>query len=108
MIFIKLFLLVIVTLAFVIFAFSSKLGTLKKLVIIGGYAAVAFFILFPAYADRIAHLFSIKSGTDLIVYIVLALIVLMVMILYVGQNKNSRMITKVIREIAKENAKKCS
>ncbi len=107
MIFIKFLLIAILTLAFIIFSFSSKLKIFQKLVVITGYGVVFFFILYPSYADHIAYLVSIKSGTDLIVYIVLALMVLMTMILYVGQNNSSRMITKIIRESAKKNAKKC-
>jgi len=107
MIFIKFLLIAILTLAFVIFSFSSRLKIFQKLVVIAGYGVVFFLILYPSYADEIAHLVSIKSGTDLIVYIVLALMALMTMVLYVGQNNNNKMITKIIRETAKKDAKKC-
>ncbi len=107
MIFIKFLLILIVTIGFIIFSFSSKLKIFQKLLIIIGYAVVFFFILYPSYSDEIAHMVSIKSGTDLVVYIVLALTVLMNIILYVGQNNNNKMITKIIRETAKKDAKKC-
>ena len=107
MIFIKFLLIAIVTVGFIIFSFSSKLKIFQKLFIIVGYAIVFFLILYPSYSDKIAHVFSMKSGTDLIVYIVLALIVLMNIVLYVGQKNNVKIITKIIRESAKKNAKKC-
>ena len=107
MIFIKFLLILIVTIGFIIFSFSSKLKIFQKLFIIIGYTVVFFFILYPSYSDEIAHIVSIKSGTDLIVYIVLSLTVLMNVILYVGQNNNSKVLTKIIREMAKKDAKKC-
>lgn len=107
MIFIKFLLILIVTIGFIIFSFSSKLKIFQKLFIIIGYAVVFFFILYPSYSDKIAHMVSIKSGTDLIVYIVLALTALMNIVLYVGQNKNNRVLIKIIRGMAKNDAKKC-
>jgi hypothetical protein len=107
MIFIKFLLILILTIAFIIFAFSYKLRIFQKLSVISGYLLVFFFILYPQYSDTIAHLFSIKSGTDLIIYIVVALSVLVNIVLYVGQNNTNRIITKIVRENAKEHAKKC-
>jgi len=106
MIFIKFFLISILTLAFLIFSFSSKLKIFQKLSVLGGYALVFLFILKPEYSDAVAHIFSIQSGTDLIVYIVLAITALVNIILYVNQKNNNRMITKIIRETAKQNAKR--
>jgi len=106
MIFIKFLLITILTIIFVIFSFSSKLKIFQKLIVISGYLLVFIFIINPSYSDEVAHLFSIQSGTDLVVYIVLALTVLMNIILYVGQNNNNRMITKIVRENAKQHAKK--
>lgn len=107
MIFIKLLLIIIATTGFVIFSFSSRLKSFQKLSIIVGYIVVVIFILYPSYADRVAHLFSIENGASLVVYIVLALTVLVNVILYVGHNNTMRMITKIVRENAKQNAKKC-
>ncbi len=106
MIIIKFFLISVLTLAFLIFSFSSKLKIFQKLSVLGGYALVFLLILKPEYSDSIAHVFSIQSGTDLIVYIVLALTVLVNIILYVNQKNHNQMITTIIRETAKQNAKK--
>jgi hypothetical protein len=96
-----------VTIAFTIFAFSYKLKIFQKLSVVFGYILVFFFILYPGYSDKIAHIFSIKNGTDLILYIVVSLSVLVSIILYVGQKNTNRIITKIIRENAKKYAKKC-
>lgn len=107
MILIKILLILIATVGFLIFSFSSKLKIFQRLFLIIGYAALFFLILYPAYADKIAHIFSIKSGTDLVVYIVLSLTVLMNVILYVGQKNHHKVLTKIIRETAIKDAKKC-
>jgi len=106
MIFIKIFLITVLTLAFLIFSFSSKLKNFQKLGVLMGYSLVFLFILKPEYSDYIAHLVSIQSGTDLIIYIVLALTSLVNIILYVNQQNNNQMITTIIRETAKKDGKK--
>jgi len=108
MIIIKIFLILLLTIAFVIFSFSSKLKVIQKISVIVGYCVIFLFIADPQYSDKIAHIFSIKSGTDLVLYIVMSITGLINIILYVGQKNNNRMITKIIREDAKRNAKKCN
>jgi len=108
MIIIKIFLILLLTIAFVVFSFSSRLKVIQKLSVITGYCVIFLFIANPQYSDKIAHIFSIKSGTDLVLYIVMSITGLINIILYVGQKNNNRIITKIIREDAKRNAKKCN
>lgn len=107
MIFIKLFLLVILTSIFLLFSFSSRMKIFQKTFVILGYVATFILILFPRLSDKVAHIFSIKDGTSLVVYVVLSLTSLVSMILYVGQKNNRYMLTKIIRERAKHDAKHC-
>ena len=107
MIFIKIFLISVLTLSFILFAFSSKWKIIQKLSILLGYFIILFFIIFPSAADKIAHLFSIKSGTDLIVYITLALVNLISIILYIKVKNHNKILTKIIRDEACKNANRC-
>ncbi len=107
MIILKLFLIIILTIGFILFSFSSKMKIFQKISIILGYLTLFLFITFPHYSDKIAHLFGIGYGKDLIIYILVALTGLMNIVLYVGVNKNHAAITKIIRDGAKKNAKRC-
>ncbi len=107
MIFFKIFLLILLSVGFVLFSFSSKMRTLQKISVIVGYFTLFLFILFPKYSDYLAVLFGIGYGKDLIVYVLIALTGLINIILYVGVGSNHRSITKITRESAKRNAKRC-
>ncbi len=107
MIFIKIFLIAVLTAIFIIFAFSSRLKIFQKLSVILGYLTLFFFILFPHYSDKIAQLFSIGTGKDLILYITVSLMSLISIIIYVGMKNNALAITKIVRNDAIKNAKKC-
>ncbi len=107
MIVVKLFLILVLTIGFIIFAFSSRLKTVQKLSVIVGYFILFLFILYPQYSDEVAQLFGIGTGKDLIMYISISLMSLMNIVLYVGVKNNSKAITKLTRENAKKNAKLC-
>ena len=107
MVIIKIFLILILTLVFIIFSFSSRMKILQKISIIFGYFIVFFFIVFPYYSDRVAHFFNIGTGKDLIIYIAISILSLVNVIIYVGAKHNSRTLTKIIRESSLQNAKKC-
>lgn len=107
MIFLKIFLLTVLTLIFIIFSFSQRLKIIQKMSVLTGYFILFVFILNPSLADKVANFFSIKNGTDLVVYIVIAITSLINIILYVGQINNKSIVTKIIREGAKHNAKRC-
>jgi len=108
MIVIKIFLILVLTIAFIIFSFSSRLKVIQKLSVIIGYCVLFLFIANPQYSDKVAHIFSIKSGTDLVLYIVMSITSLINIVLYVGQKNTNRIITKIIRESSKRHAKKCN
>ena len=103
----KIFLAVVLSIIFIVFAFSQRLKIFQKLGVISSYALLLLFISNPQIADQVAHYFSIKNGTDLVIYVVIAIMSLMNIVLYVGQISHHNMITKIIREGAKDNAKKC-
>ena len=107
MIFFKIFLLSILTFMFIIFSFSQRLRIFQKMGVITGYFVLFLFILSPTLADDVASFFTIKNGTDLVVYVVIAITGLINIVLYVGQMHSNVMITKIVREGAKQNAKKC-
>ena len=107
MVVLKLFLILVLTIGFIIFAFSSKLKTVQKMSVIVGYFILFLFILYPQYSDEVAQLFGIGTGKDLIMYISISLMSLMSIVLYVGVKNNDGAITKLIREDAKKSAKKC-
>ncbi len=107
MIFLKIFLITVLSIIFIVFSFSYRLKIFQKLGILIGYFIFFIFIVFPELSDKVAHKISIKSGTDLMVYISLALVSLINIFLYVKTKNNEYKITKIIREKAKENAKKC-
>ncbi|MDX1807960.1 MAG: DUF2304 family protein [Sulfurospirillaceae bacterium] len=108
MMIIKIFLILILTIAFVVFSFSTRLKVIQKLSVITGYCVIFLFVINPQYSDQVAQIFSIKSGTDLVLYIVMSITSLINIVLYVGQKSNNRIITKIIREDAKRDAKKCN
>ena len=103
----KLFLIAVLTIAFILFSFSKRMKIFQKLSLIMGYLILFLFIMFPRYSDEVAHFFGIGYGKDLIVYILVALTGLMNIVLFVGVNKNHANLTKIIREVAKKNAKRC-
>jgi len=107
MIIIKIFLILILTFGFVVFAFSSRLKILHKVSIVMGYFVMFLFIIYPKYSDKVAHFFSIGTGRDLIFYIAISLISLLSIIIYVSVRYNKTIITKIIRDGAIKNAKKC-
>ena len=107
MILFKIFLLLVLTVGFIIFAFSMRLRTFQKLVVITAYLILVIFIVFPEYADAIAHLFSIESGTNLVIYIFIAVTTLIDIVLHVAERNDHIMITTMIREDAKRNATMC-
>jgi len=107
MIAIKLFLILVLTIGFVVFAFSSKLKIIQKLSVVVGYFVLFLFIVYPQYSDEVAQLFGIGTGKDLVLYITVSLTSLMNIVLYVGVKNNNKVITKIIRDGAKKSAKLC-
>lgn len=107
MVIIKIFLILILTLVFIILSFSSRMKILQRISFIFGYLTIFFFIIFPHYSDTVAHFFNIGTGKDLIIYITISILSLLVVIIYVDTKHSNRTITKIIRESSLQNAKKC-
>jgi len=107
MIIIKLFLIIVLSIIFILFAFSTKKRTFQKLFVVFGYLVLVVFIVDPGYSDKVAHLFSIGTGKDLVLYIFAAITSLINIVLYIGSKGHDSAITKIIRENAKKDAKKC-
>jgi len=106
MIFIKIFLLLLLTLGFIIFAFSMKLKNFQRLMVIIGYLTLFIFILNPALSDKVANFFGIDFGASLITYIAIGVLSLVNVILFVDTKINKDAITKIIREGAIKDARK--
>lgn len=107
MIFIKIFLIIVLTLSFLLFSFSIKLKNFQIIGVIIGYLTLFIFILNPSLSDDVAHYFSIGTGTALIVYILLAVMSLVSVILFIDTKMNKDSITQIVRKIGIDNAKKC-
>jgi len=103
---IKIFLLVILTLGFLIFAFSIKLKNFQRMVVILGYLSLFVFIINPSLSDKVAHFFGIGLGSSLITYIAIGVLSLVNVILFVDTKINKDAITKIVRDKAIKDAKK--
>ncbi len=106
MIIVKIFLLFLLTLGFVIFGFSIKLKNFQRLVVIFGYFTLFIFIINPSLSDKVAHFFGIGLGSSLVIYITIGVISLLNIILFVDTKMNKDAITKIVREMGIEHAKK--
>jgi len=106
MIFIKGLLLVLLTLGFLIFAFSLKLKNFQRIVVIVGYITLFIFISDPILSDRVANLFGIEFGSSLITYLTIGVLSLVNVILFVDTKVNKDAITKIIREGAIRDARR--
>ncbi len=107
MIFIKIFLIVVLSVVFLLVAFSSRFRTYQRMSVIFFYIFLAYLILFPKVADKVAHFFGIGRGVDLIIYLAIAILSLIVAVLYAKVKMDERAITKIVREIAIIEAKEC-
>ena len=107
MIIIKLILILILTLSFLVFAFSLKLKNFQILSVILGYITLFIFIINPSLSDKVAHYFGISNGASLILYISVGVLSLVSVIIFVDTKTNHDAITKIVRKIGVDNAKKC-
>jgi len=106
MIIIKIFLLLLLTLGFLIFGFSIKLKNFQRVVVIIGYIALFMFILNPSLSDEVAHFFGIGLGSSLIIYLTIGVISLVNIILFVDTKMNKDAITKIVRQKGLDDARK--
>ncbi len=108
MIVIKIFLIAILSVVFLLLALSSRFRTYQRITVIFFYAVLAFLILFPQKADKVAAFFGIGRGVDLVIYLSIAVLSLIVAILYAKVKMNERAITKIVRDIAIMKVRKCN
>lgn len=106
MFFLELLLIAIFTIAFMTIGLSDRLRTYKRLLIIGLYLFVVLLIIAPSLADHIAQLFSVEYGSDLAVYVTIALLVMSVSVVYARGERQVRITTALIRELAIKDVKK--
>jgi hypothetical protein len=107
MIFVKILLILVLTISFLVFAFSLKLKNFQMLGVIFGYVTLFTFIIDPSLSDKVAHLLGIGTGASLITYITIGLLSLIAIILFVDTKTNNDAITKIVRKIGIDDAKKC-
>ncbi|NPA03341.1 MAG: DUF2304 domain-containing protein [Epsilonproteobacteria bacterium] len=107
MILIKFFLITVLSIVFLLLALSSRFRTYQRITVILLYLFLAFLILFPQTADKVAEFFGIGRGVDLIIYLSIAVLSLIVAILYAKLKMTERAITKIIREIAVDKSREC-
>ncbi|BCD67693.1 DUF2304 domain-containing protein [Nitratiruptor sp. YY09-18] len=107
MIFIKLFLIAVLTIVLLFLSFSSRFRTYQRITLGFFYFALVIMIIFPKEADKIAAFFGIGRGVDLVIYLSIAILSLLVAILYAKTKINERAITKIVRDIAIMKAREC-
>ncbi len=106
MIFIKFLLVFLVGFTFLFLAHSQKFRDTNKFVLLVLFSIGIYFIIFPAQTDEIAQYFGIGKGTDLILYLSNAILLLLVAVLYAKSSTLSERITKIVRNRTIENGKK--
>lgn len=79
---------------------------MNKFVSIILFTLGSFLIIFPTVSDRVANIFGIGKGSDLIIYISITVLLLLVAILYSKEASTNRYITILVRNKAIEKAKK--
>ncbi len=101
-----LFLIALFSIAFLAIGLSDKLRTYKRLLIIGLYLMVVLLIIAPSVADYIANLVSVEYGSDLAVYVAIAFLVMSFSVVYARGERQVRITTRLIREMAIKDVKK--
>jgi hypothetical protein len=107
MIFLKIFLILVLTLVLGLLALSSRFRTYQRITIILFYIFLSYLILFPKQADAVAAFFGVGRGVDLVIYLAIAVLTLIVAILYAKLKISERAITKIVRDIAIMKAREC-
>jgi hypothetical protein len=106
MILLKLFLVLVFSVAVLILTLSEKYKTYKRVLLLALYVFIVALIISPTLADTIAGYFSIQYGSDLAVYVAISVLVMMGAINYARGNRQSLITTKLVRELAIRDAVK--
>ena len=102
----NLFLIALFSIAFLAIGLSDKLRTYKRLLIIALYLTVVLLIIAPSVADYAASLVSVEYGSDLAVYVAIAFLVMSFSVVYARGERQIKITTKLIRELAMKDVKK--
>ncbi len=105
MILIKIALILTFTIAVLVISLSDKYRTHKRMLLLGLYLTAVIMIVSPSLADTVAGWFSIQYGSDLAVYLSIAILVMFGAVNYARSYKQSRLTTILIREFAIKDVK---
>ena len=105
MIFIKIALILIFTVAVLVVTLSDKYKTYKRMLLFALYISAIIVIVSPSIADTVAGWFSIQYGSDLAVYLSIAVLVMFGAVNFARSQKQSKITTTIIRELAIKDVK---
>ena len=105
MIIIKIILILIFSVAILVISLSEKYKTYKRLLALGLYMSAVLMIVSPSLADIVANWFSIEYGSDLAVYMSIAILIMFGAINYARGHRQERITTTLIRELAIKDVK---
>lgn len=104
MIIVKIVLLLILSTAFIIVAFTNKYKILNKVLILFFFVITIIFVIFPQKSDIVASILGISTGANLAIYLSVSILFLVVSSLYAKQKRQDRIITKIVRKRALDSA----
>ncbi len=84
----------------------ERFNALHFLVFLGVGSWLLVFTLFPSALDRVGHLFGLQRWADLLVYASIIFLYYFVLLLLQKVEATREEVTKLVREIAIQNAKK--
>jgi len=105
MVFIKIILILIFSIAILVISLSEKYKTYKRMLALSLYIGAVIMIVSPQLADTVANWFSIEYGSDLAVYMSIAILIMFGAINYARGNRQERITTALIRELAIKDVK---
>jgi hypothetical protein len=105
MILIKIALILIFTVAVLVISLSDKYRTHKRMLLFALYISAIILIVSPSIADTIAGWFSIQYGSDLAVYLSIAILVMFGAVNFARGFRQSKITTTIIRELAIKDVK---
>jgi len=105
MIAIKIILILMFSIAILVITLSEKYKTHKRFLALLLYASAVLMIVSPRIADTVANWFSIEYGSDLAVYLSIAILIMFGAINFARGHRQGRMTTKIIRELAIKDVK---
>lgn len=101
MIFIKIILVFLLTIAFTLVGFSKKRRRMSMVFMFALFLVSVIFIIFPDFSDTVANRFAFDRGADLIIYLSIAILCLVTSMQYVSIRTLDDKITSLVRNSAK-------